>query len=44
MATTRAVRRHYLIKRGLQLRYVSIIVLSMLLALSVTGALLYLDI
>lgn len=44
MATTRAVRRHYLVKRGLQLRYVSIIVLSMLLASCLTGTLLYLDI
>ena len=44
MSTVRHHRTRYLVRKGLQLRYLSVIVVSMLLASFVTGALLYLDI
>ncbi len=43
-STVRHHRTRYLVRKGLQLRYVSVIVVSMLLACLVTGTLLYLEI
>lgn len=43
-STVRHHRTRYLVRKGLQLRYLSVIVASMLLACLVTGTLLYLEI
>jgi len=44
MSTARHHRTRYLVRQGLQLRYLSVIVVSMVLASLVTGSLLYFDI